>query len=201
MASSKRLIIGLGNPGPDYEHTRHNIGFVVADAVAEVARISFSHERGNVLEGWGRVRGRPVGVAKPLTYMNRSGGAVKTLMGRHRLDLADILVVYDDLNLPTGTVRLRPGGSAGGHNGLQDIIDQLGSNAFPRLRVGIGDDFARGKQVDYVLSPFANEEKAIVDEAVQEARDAAITFVCDGLHVAMNRFNRKVSPPSEGQDA
>jgi PTH1 family peptidyl-tRNA hydrolase len=197
MASGKRLIIGLGNPGSEYEDTRHNIGFVVADAVAEVARVSFSHERGNVLVGWGRVRSRPLGVAKPLTYMNRSGRAVKNLIGRYQLALDDILVLYDDLNLPPGMLRLRPGGSAGGHNGMQDIIEQLGSNAFARLRIGIGSDFSRGKQADYVLSPFSAEEQPLMDEAVQAAREAAITFVTKGVHVAMNHFNRKTGGPDD----
>ncbi|ARA93218.1 MAG: aminoacyl-tRNA hydrolase [Bacteroidetes bacterium] len=191
MARGKRLIVGLGNPGPEYARTRHNAGFLVADAVAEQARASFALEKGNALVAWGQVRGRPVGIAKPQTYMNRSGAAVRNLVGRYGLDLDQVLVVYDDLNLPLGTVRLRPGGSAGGHNGVQSIIDELGSDAFPRLRIGIGSDFPRGGQVDYVLSPFEADEEPLVEEAVALARDAAVTFVCDGLAIAMNRYNRK----------
>ena len=191
MASGKRLIVGLGNPGDEYARTRHNIGFVIADAVAAVARVSFAHERGDVLVGWGRAKGRPVGVAKPQTYMNRSGTSVASLVGRYGLDLDEVLVVYDDLNLPLGTLRLRSGGSAGGHNGVQDVIERLGSNAFPRLRVGIGDAFARGKQVDYVLSPFTEEEQPVVEQTVQDARDACVMYVAKGLTTAMNHFNRR----------
>lgn len=189
MATSKRLIIGLGNPGTEYEKTRHNVGFEVVDAVAEKARITLEHDKGDVMLGWGRIRRYPFGVAKPLTYMNRSGSAVRTLLGRHTLQPQEILVVVDDINLPVGKLRLRPGGSAGGHNGLQDITDLLGRDDFPRLRFGVGSDFPRGKQADYVLSPFTVDERSIVDEALIRARDAAITFVTDGIVTAMNRFN------------
>ncbi len=189
MARAKRLIVGLGNPGPEYEATRHNVGFMVADAVAEKAGLRLSHERGNVLLGWGRWRGAPFGVAKPLTYMNRSGQAVLALVRRFGLTPADLLVIYDDINLPVGRIRLRPGGSAGGHNGVQDIIDRLGTDAFPRLRLGIGHDFPRGRQADYVLAPFDAEQRPRIEEAIERAREAALTFVTDGLHVAMNRFN------------
>lgn len=189
MAKSKRLIVGLGNPGPQYENTRHNIGFMVADAVAEFAGITYKHERGNVLLGWGRIRSYPVGVAKPLAFMNRSGSSVRNLLLRYRLELQDMLVVVDDINLPTGKLRLRARGSAGGHNGMQDIIDHLGSDDFPRLRIGIGSEFERGKQADYVLSPFAQDELPVVDEAIVRARDAVVTYVTEGIETAMNRFN------------
>ena len=189
MARAKRLIIGLGNPGAEYEGTRHNVGFEVIDALAEQAGVTFEHDRGNALVGWGRVRGRAFGLAKPLTYMNRSGTACKRLLGVHGLTPDEVLVVYDDLNLPTGTIRLRQRGSAGGHNGVQDIIDRLGTDVFPRLRMGIGSDFRRGRQVDYVLAPFSAEQRPLLDEAVVRARDAAVTFVVDGFVTAMNRFN------------
>lgn len=189
MPRAKRLIIGLGNPGDEYARTRHNVGFMVADALAEQADIRFSHEKGNVLLGWGQSRGCGFGVAKPLTFMNRSGSAVRTMLGRFGLQPADVLVVYDDLNLDVGRLRLRPRGSAGGHNGVQDIIAVLGTDDFPRLRVGIGNEFSRGRQVDYVLSPFTEEQSPAVAEAVVKARDAAVTFACKGLVTAMNRFN------------
>ncbi|HUF08137.1 MAG TPA: aminoacyl-tRNA hydrolase [Rhodothermales bacterium] len=190
MPKSKRLIIGLGNPGPEYERTRHNIGFQVADAVAEKARITFTRERGDVLLGWGRMRGYPFGVAKPQTFMNRSGRAVYTLVQRYGLETQEMLVVVDDINLPPGTIRIRPNGSAGGHNGLQDIIDSLSTADFPRLRFGIGSNFSRGRQADYVLSPFSEEEQPVVEEARLRARDAALTFVSDGVVTTMNRFNK-----------
>ena len=190
MPRSKRLIIGLGNPGPEYERTRHNIGFQVADALAEKARITFTRERGDVLLGWGRMKGFPFGVAKPQTFMNRSGRAVQTLVQRYGLATQEMLVVVDDINLAPGTLRIRPNGSAGGHNGLQDIIDTLSTDDFPRLRFGVGSDFPRGRQAEYVLSPFSEEERPVVEEALQRARDAAITFVSDGIVTAMNRFNK-----------
>lgn len=189
MAKSKRLIIGLGNPGSEYEGTRHNIGYAVIDALADKIRITFEHAKGDVLLGWGRIRTLPVGLAKPLTFMNRSGSAVRTLLAHHDLEPRDMLVVVDDVNLPVGKLRIREGGSTGGHNGLQDITDRLGHGNFPRLRFGIGSDFSRGRQAEYVLSPFTESERPIVEEALLRACDAAVTFVTDGVVTAMNRFN------------
>lgn len=190
MASSKRLVIGLGNPGSEYEGTRHNVGFDIVDALAQKARISFKLDgRADAMVGAGRVRGRPVILAKPLTYMNLSGASVKHLVRRFRLPSTEIMVIVDDVNLEPGRIRLRERGGAGGHNGIQDIIDQLGTTAFPRLRVGIGRDFERGGQSDYVLSPFSEEERPVMEEAVLRARDAVATFVTDGIVTAMNRYN------------
>jgi len=190
MAGSNRLLVGLGNPGAAYAGTRHNVGFRVVDALAERARITFQQDgRAEALVGQGRVRGRPVILAKPQGYMNRSGATVQHLVRRYALDPADLLIIVDDLNLTLGKLRLRERGSAGGHNGVQDVIDHLDTDAFPRLRLGIGDLFARGNQVDYVLSLFTEEEQPVIDEAVTRARDAALTFVTDGIVVAMNRFN------------
>ena len=193
MSKSKRLIVGLGNPGPEYEATRHNIGFEAADAVAARAGAAFERGRGNVLLGWGRIRSYPVGIAKPLTFMNRSGKAVSSLLGAWRMDPRQILVIVDDINLPPGRLRLRPSGSAGGHKGLQDIADRLGHHDFPRLRIGVGNDFVRGGQARHVLSPFSSGERSSMDEAVVRARDAVEAFVCEGISVAMNRFNKDVT--------
>ncbi len=191
MAGSKRLLIGLGNPGATYTATRHNVGFAVLDVLAERARTAFKRDgRADALLGEGRLRGRPVILVKPLTYMNRSGSAVKHLMRRFTLDPDEIFVIVDDINLALGKIRLRERGSAGGHNGVQDVIDRLGTDAFPRLRIGVGSDFARGGQVDYVLSPFTAEEQPVIEAALSRARDAAVTFVTDGIVTAMNRFNR-----------
>ena len=189
MAQAKRLIIGLGNPGSEYEGTRHNVGFAVVDRLAPEGT-AFQHDKGNTLLVWTRRRGRPFGLAKPLTYMNRSGTAVKNLIGHYGIELENVLVVVDDVNLPPGKLRLRSGGSAGGHNGVQDIIDRLGSDAFPRLRIGIGDDFSRGRQADYVLAPFSPDERPIMEEAIDRAAEAVVAFVCEGLMPAMNRYNR-----------
>ncbi len=189
MPEPRRLIVGLGNPGPTYEHTRHNIGFAVVDQLAGDLNVTLKGGRGNALLAWGRLDGRSVGLAKPLTFMNRSGQAVQQLIRYYNIDLPNVLVVTDDLNLAPGVIRIRPQGSAGGHNGVQDIIDSLGSNDFPRLRIGIGNNYYRGKQADFVLSRFSREEQPLVEEAVVRARDAALTFIREGVVTAMNRYN------------
>ncbi len=191
MAASKRLIIGLGNPGTEYDRSRHNAGYMVVDAIAEKGRLSWEPDSARALIAWGRWRGNTYGIAKPLTFMNLSGQAVRALMRRYQLDKDEILVVFDDIHLPPGSIRLRKGGSAGGHNGVQDIIDKLGSRDFPRLRIGVGDNFARGRQVEYVLSPFSATELPLMEEAVMTAVEACMVFVREGLTIAMNHFNRR----------
>ncbi len=186
--SSPRLIIGLGNPGSEYAHTRHNIGFRVADALADRLDASFRHVK-SVMLARGTYKEQDLGIAKPLTYMNRSGNAVAGLCREHDLSPDEILVVVDDLNLPVGTLRLRPGGSSGGHNGLSHVADRLGTTDFPRLRVGIGSDFASGEQVDYVLSPFTAQQEPKVEEAVLDAVAAILTAVREDLDAAMNQYN------------
>lgn len=203
---NKRLIVGLGNPGPEYVSSRHNIGFQVADALAGMTNASFGSMAGEgrlrSLVGfprphdlaWATHKGRSFGLLKPMLYMNRSGGPVRKFMSKNGIEPQDVLVIYDDLNLPLGAVRIRPSGSAGGHNGLQDIIDALNSTNLPRMRIGIGDNFARGKQSDYVLSPFDPAERPLVEETIQFACEAALTFVREGVEPTMNRYNRRESP-------
>lgn len=186
---SKRLIVGLGNPGAEYAGTRHNVGFEVVEALAERHSIALSSGRHQALCGWGSHRGYPFGLAKPLTYVNRSGEAVRGLLGEHQLEPRELLVVVDDLHLDLGAIRLRPKGGSGGHNGLEDIAERLGTTTFPRLRIGIGQDFAPGQQVDYVLSPFSPDEREVIDATIKRACDAALTFVTEGITTAMNRFN------------
>jgi peptidyl-tRNA hydrolase, PTH1 family len=160
MPKARRVIIGLGNPGPEYEATRHNAGFMVADAVAAKAGLAFEPGRGPFVIAEGSWRATPLAVAKTAAlYMNQSGTAVRKLIARYGITPDDVLVVYDDIALDPGQIRLRAGGSAGGHNGVQDVIDQLGTAAFPRLRIGIGSSFPRGHQVDYVLGPVSEEEE------------------------------------------
>jgi PTH1 family peptidyl-tRNA hydrolase len=192
-AASKpsRLIVGLGNPGPDYEGTRHNVGYAVVDRVAEkVGGVAWTEAAGALVAeaSW---RGRPFALAKPMTFMNRSGLAYTALLRRYGVEPEATLVVYDDLALPLGALRLREKGSAGGHNGVQSVIAYLNGAEFPRLRVGIGDGFPRGGQVAFVLEPFAEEEHAAAEEAVEAAAEAALVFVHDGLTAAMNRYNRR----------
>ncbi|MEM0961524.1 MAG: aminoacyl-tRNA hydrolase [Bacteroidota bacterium] len=203
------LIVGLGNPGPDYDGTRHNAGFEVIDRLAGRLGVSLDPRTATeashsfVAEATLPVEpsasadetapAGPVGIAlaKPLTFMNRSGQAIDALLNRYGLAPDHVLVVYDDLALPIGALRLRPKGSHGGHNGIRSVIESLGSTEFPRLRVGVGDSFPPGGQVDFVLSPFGDDERPAFDDAVANAADAALTFARDGLTVAMNRHNRR----------
>lgn len=202
-----QLIVGLGNPGPRYAHTRHNVGFMIIDAIAQRTRIQLSdasaeptrlatlktlfgrNER--AIAAKGSYAGHPFTLLKPLTYMNRSGSVVAYYVRALQLELHDLLVIFDDISLPVGSIRLRKKGGAGGHNGVQDLIDHLDSADFPRLRVGIGSDFARGQQVDYVLSPFVASEQPAVEDAITQAQDAVLTFLREGIDIAMNRFNRR----------
>lgn len=188
-SSKKRLIVGLGNPGEEYADTRHNVGFFVVDSLAERLNLVLK-KKGSATLVWGKWKGRPVGLAKPRAYMNRSGISVEELARKNRLSPKDLLVIVDDINLPTGRIRIREKGGAGGHNGLEDIIDWLDSDAFPRIRIGIGNDFERGGQADYVLSTFDEAERPLIDEAVLRARDAALTYITDGIVTAMNRFSK-----------
>ncbi|MFB6249107.1 MAG: aminoacyl-tRNA hydrolase [Salinibacter sp.] len=187
-ASPSRLIVGLGNPGPEYEHTRHNVGYRVVDALADRMRVAFDREHGAQV-GWGQHKNRRLGLAKPLTFMNRSGDAVAPLCEHNDLAPSALIVVVDDLNLPVGTIRLRPKGSSGGHNGLQHVAQRLGTTRFPRLRVGIGDDFDAGEQVDYVLAPFTPDQEPEIQQAVEAAGEAILTAVREDLDTAMTRFN------------
>ncbi len=191
MAARKRILIGLGNPGDEYEDNRHNVGFRVAERLAERCRAGFDTFKNNAVQGDGSWRGHPVVVAKPTTFMNRSGKAVAALMKQHGVTSREILVIVDDIHLPLGEVRLRASGGSGGHNGVQDVIDRLGGGDFPRLRLGIGREYSRGGQSDFVLSPFDDDEIPLVDEAIDRATDAALTFVREGVEVAMSRHNRR----------
>ena len=183
------IIIGLGNIGLEYEGTRHNIGFEVVEALARTLSITFGPGNGPFVVAEGRHRGRSVILAKPTTFMNRSGTAVKKILAKYQADKDEILIVYDDLNLDLGIIRLKKQGSAGGHNGIADIIEQLGSREFARLRFGIGNDFPRGKQVDFVLSPFDSQERELVEQAKEKAHDASLSFVREGITKTMNYFN------------
>ncbi len=193
MAARPRVLIGLGNPGEEYEDSRHNVGFRVADLLAERCRLSFDVFKNSAVQGQGSWRGRRVVVAKPTTFMNRSGQAVKALIRQHRVTPGEILVIVDDIHLPLGDVRLRASGGSGGHNGIQDIMDRLGSGDFPRLRIGIGREFSRGSQSDYVLAAFDPSEAPVVVDATERAADAALAFLTDGVETAMSRYNRRSS--------
>jgi PTH1 family peptidyl-tRNA hydrolase len=189
-----KLIVGLGNPGAEYERTRHNVGWHVLDAFARKFRIDITRHEKNALTGSGRVAGGSVMVAKPLTYMNLSGDAVKLLTNAYLESTDDLLVVYDDIDLPLGRLRIRPHGSAGTHNGMRSIISTLDTEKFPRLRIGIGSA-EQGRLRDYVLDEFTADEQPIVERAVERAVDALVLFARGDLKRAMNQFNRDEEPP------
>lgn len=188
MSTSPLLAIGLGNPGAEYEGTRHNVGYQVVDALAEQLDVSFER-KAESLVGWGTHEDLDVGLALPLTYMNRSGDAVVALREMYDLDVEQLLVLVDDIHLPVGTIRLRPSGSSGGHNGLSHISRRLGTDEYPRLRLGIGDDFPPGGQVDYVLAPFTPDQESAIRRAIDEACDAILSVATSDLETSMNQYN------------
>jgi peptidyl-tRNA hydrolase, PTH1 family len=190
-----KLIVGLGNPGPEYEKTRHNAGWHVVDAFARKFRIAVTKHEKNALTGSGRVAGGAVMVAKPLTFMNLSGDAVRLLVNAYLESTDELIVVYDDIDLPLGKLRIRPSGSAGTHNGMRSIVAELGSEAFPRLRVGIGVQ-EQGRLRDYVLDEFAAEEQPVIDRAIERSVDALVLFARGDLKRAMNEFNRDLEDPA-----
>ena len=194
-----KLVVGLGNPGPRYELTRHNIGFRVAERFALRSGIDISAERFSGLYGAGRLGDQSVAVLKPQAFMNRSGASVSAAVAELAIDAPerDLLLVYDEMDLPTGRLRLRHGGGPGGHNGIGDVILQLGTPNLPRLRFGVGRPPEGRDPIDWVLSDFeASEEQALVG-VIDTASQALETFVTDGMDVAMNLFN--LSPASEDE--
>jgi peptidyl-tRNA hydrolase, PTH1 family len=186
-----RLIAGLGNPGRKYQGTRHNVGFEIVDLLADRARAIWESAPRGIEALVARDRERDMVLAKPLTFMNLSGTAVQGLLQFFKIEVADLLVIVDDINLELGRLRARAAGSAGGHNGLKSIIEALGMGEFARLRVGVGRGDARRDLADHVLARFEPDERPIVGEAVGRAADAAELFVTEGIAPVMNRFNRK----------
>jgi peptidyl-tRNA hydrolase, PTH1 family len=184
-----KLIVGLGNPGRRYAGTRHNVGFDVVDAIAERNRLEWESAPAEAITA--RWRAMNVMLAKPLTFMNLSGGAIVDLLQFYKIDRSDLLVVVDDINLELARLRARPEGSAGGHNGLKSVIAQLGTEEFARLRVGVGRGDARRELSDHVLATFDADERPIAAETVSRAADAVELFVTEGIMSVMNRFNRK----------
>ena len=186
----KYLIAGLGNIGSEYAETRHNIGFKVLVALAAASNAVFRTERyGDVAEM--RFKGRTFLLLKPSTYMNNSGNAVRYWLRKEKVEPAELLVVLDDLALPLGTIRMRAKGNDGGHNGLKSIDACIGTNAYPRLRCGIGHDFRQGQQVDYVLGEWLPEEKETLRSVIGMASEAVLSFGTQGVERTMNLFNKK----------
>lgn len=184
------LIVGLGNIGSEYAQTRHNIGFRVLDALAKASNLVFEDKRYGAVTTL-KVKNQTLTLLKPSTYMNLSGNAVRYWMNEKKIPLENILVVVDDLSLPFGQLRMRPGGSEAGHNGLKHISSVLGTQQYARLRFGIGNDFPRGGQVDFVLGEFTDEDLKTMDERLELASEMVKSFALSGIQFTMNHFNKK----------
>ena len=186
----KYLIVGLGNIGREYENTRHNIGFSILDAFAEASNTVFSDMRYGAV-GRATVKGRSLILLKPSTYMNLSGNAVRYWLQKENIPLENLLVVVDDLALPIGTLRLKPKDSDAGHNGLKHICEILGTPNYARLRFGLGNDFPRGMQVEYVLGTFPPEQRVLLPERCEKACEIIKSFCLAGIAITMNQYNKK----------
>jgi PTH1 family peptidyl-tRNA hydrolase len=187
-----QMIVGLGNPGKEYADTRHNVGFKVIDMLSETFGMEIGKRSFGARLGKGKYCGKEVMLFKPWQYMNRSGQPVADVVGFYKVNLSDMLVVLDDMWLEPGQIRLREKGSDGGHNGLADIIEKLGTDQFNRLRIGIG---SRNEMTgrDYVLSKPDETEKKLIDKAIADAADAVMVWINEGIESAMSRFNRKLT--------
>ena len=190
---SKYLIVGLGNIGDDYRNTRHNIGFKMLDAFAEASNIAFEDKRYGFV-GRGRVKNAELVLLKPSTFMNLSGNAVRYWMNEEKIPLENLLVLVDDLNLPFGTIRIRKQGSAGGHNGLKHIEQVLCTPNYARVRFGIGDEFHRGGQINYVLGEWTAEEEQALPERLAIVKEIIPSFCLQGIDRTMNQFNGRDNP-------
>jgi len=186
------LIVGLGNPGLAYRHNRHNVGFMVVDTLADKLEIPLKRVKFKAQIGNGKLGDIPIIIAKPLTFMNNSGEAVAPLVRYFKVPLERLLVIHDDMDLPLGTLRMRPSGGSAGHNGMLSIFDKLGTNAIPRLRVGIGRPPGRMDPADYVLQDFSRSEEELLNMVITQACEAALAFITTGLEKAMNTYNGEV---------
>ena len=184
----KYLIVGLGNIGPEYDGTRHNIGFRVLDALAKASNTTFEDRRYGFVAHL-RVKNAELVLLKPSTYMNLSGNAVRYWLLQEKIPVENMLVVVDDLSLPVGAIRIRQNGSDGGHNGLKHIAQTLGGQGYNRLKFGIGNDFPKGTQIDFVLGPFSPEDEEIIEERLPVACDAIKAFALSGIQFAMCNYN------------
>jgi peptidyl-tRNA hydrolase, PTH1 family len=187
--STTYLITGLGNPGVQYRHTRHNVGFMVLDHLAKRLGVTFSRLESKALVQKADYQSRRMVLAKPQTFMNLSGGPVSSLARYYKVAYENILICYDEVDLPLGTLRLRPGGGSAGHRGMSSVIEKLGNQEFPRMRIGINRPPGRMEAADYVLQDFSAYEKELLNITLESAVDAILLYVIDGLDAAMNKFN------------
>jgi PTH1 family peptidyl-tRNA hydrolase len=191
------LVAGLGNPGPEYAATPHNLGFYVVDRLAARHAIRVTRPECNALVGQGSIAGKPVLLAKPQTFMNLSGLAVKPLLERYEIPPDRLILVYDELDLPWGSLRIRPGGSAAGHNGAKDLIARLGTQEFPRIRLGAHPGHPLSSGADYLLSGFSRRQNETLDAFIDLAADAAESVIAEGVALSMTRFNRRAQSSTQ----
>jgi PTH1 family peptidyl-tRNA hydrolase len=194
------LVAGLGNPGEEYENTPHNLGFKVIDRLAESNAIRVSRKENLALVGLGSIRQKRVALAKPQTYMNLSGPSVKGLLERYGLTPDRLLLVYDELDIPWGSLRIKPKGSAAGHNGIKSVIASLGTNDFPRVRIGIRPDHPVEDGARFVLAPFKRAQKQEVEETVIRAAEAVESILAEGVEKSMTVFNRRAQGLNEEEE-
>ncbi len=187
------LIVGLGNPGREYRETRHNMGFMAVDTLAQHLGINLSRVQAKAIIGQGVYQGKRLILAKPQTYMNLSGQAVASLLRFYKIPLERLIVLHDDIDLPFGTLRMRPDGGSGGQKGLASIIEQLGTKSFPRLRIGIGRPPGRMEAAGYVLQAFSAQDKELLEAILPRARDAVLLFLQEGLEKAMTQYNGELA--------
>jgi PTH1 family peptidyl-tRNA hydrolase len=192
-----RLIVGLGNPGPEYQWTPHNLGFLAVDELANRNNIRVERPEAQALVGIGKVAGEEVVLAKPQTYMNLSGNSIGRLMDKYELEPADLLVMYDERDLPWGMIRIGERGSPGTHNGAKSVTSAVGTQEFARLRLGCGPDHRVGDLAAYVLRPMKKSDLEVAAEMVATAGDAVDLILSQGIQAAMNKYNRKIPPPEE----
>ena len=193
------VIAGLGNPGKEYANTRHNMGFQVIDRISEKTGIPVKKIRSRALTGEGRIQGKRVMLVKPQTYMNNSGESLGEILRYFHVEPENLIVIYDDLDLDTGTVRIRMKGGAGSHNGMKSVVSHVGSTGFPRIRIGIGG--ARSDEwKDFVLSDVSRKDAELLSDALDRAAEAALTILTDGIDIAMNRYNEKKQKSGSADD-
>lgn len=191
------IIAGLGNPTREYDRTRHNVGFSAIDVLADRYHIDVSEKKHKALCGKGVIEGQKVLLVKPQTFMNLSGESLRAVVDYYKVSNDELIVIYDDISLAPGQLRIRLKGSAGGHNGIKNIIAQLGTQEFPRIKVGIGEKPPKMDLAAYVLSRFSQDEQKLMDEAFKEAAEAAVMMMTDGAEKAMNHFNAKKNKTEE----
>ena len=194
-----RLIVGLGNPDPEYQWTPHNLGFMAVDELANRAAIRVERPEGKALVGRGKLAGEEILLAKPQTYMNLSGISVRELLAKYELDVSDLLVMWDEVQLPLGTIRIHKDGSAGSHNGAKSVIGALGTQDFARLRLGCGPEHQLNSRREYVLRPMKKAELEVAAEMLDEAGNAVEMILKEGIDAAMTRFNRRKQVEGEAE--